>query len=111
VSANSSAEDKAIAGEMIALIQAHADKVRDGNLMNHLASGGFKTIEEKALDTSAHEIAAETASIAAALGSTNAANRQTDSTTAQIAGTLAALTAAINQMQSSLDNIVNKPGE
>ena len=82
------------------LQQAHADSVRAGNI-----------VTLKNVDTSAHEIAAETASITPVLSAMNATNRQTDSTTAQIAATLGALTAAINQMQSSLDNITSKPGE
>ena len=88
------------------LQQAHNDHVRNSNVLTHLATGGFKTLEEKQLDTTAHEVAAETASIAAALGTLNSTNRQTDSTTAQLAGVLSSMTAAINQMQSSLDSFV-----
>lgn len=96
------------------LQQAHADHVRDVNTVTTMTIEGTKILQEKGLDTTAHEIAAETASVAAALSAMNGANRQTDSTSAQannqMLQTLSALTGAINQMQSSLDNFLNNQG-
>mgnify|MGYP001811671553 CR=1 FL=1 len=79
------------------LQQAHGDHVRNSNVLADMTLQGTKILQEKGLDTTAHEIAAETASVAAALAAMNSTNRQTDSTDD-------ALVAAIAQLRAALDN-------